>query len=105
MTPQEKSLYDDVTAYLLEPQILAFRGNQRRLLLIGFHRLMASSVKALAASLRKVAVRLQRMLDGQSPAAPVEFLDDLDDEDLDAEFSNSVLGGTGDSPVSERSSP
>jgi SNF2 family DNA or RNA helicase len=29
MTPQEKSLYDDVTAYLLEPQLLAFRGNQR----------------------------------------------------------------------------
>src|SRR5262249_31528886 len=82
MTPREKSLYDDVTAYLLEPRILAFRGNQRRLLLIGFHRLMASSVKALAASLRKVAGRLSRMLDGQEPA-PVEFLDDLDDEDLE----------------------
>jgi hypothetical protein len=41
-----------VTAYLLEPQILAVRGNQRRLLLIGFHRLMmVSSIKALAASL------------------------------------------------------
>jgi hypothetical protein len=84
MTAREKSLYDDVTAYLLEPQIYAFRGNQRRLLLIGFHRLMASSVKALAASLRKVATRLQRMLDGER-AASVEFLEDLDDEELDAE--------------------
>lgn len=85
MTAREKSLYDDVTAYLLEPQILAFRGNQRRLLLIGFHRLMASSVKALGASLLKVADRLQRMLEGQRAAAPIEFLDDLDDEDLDLE--------------------
>jgi hypothetical protein len=85
MTPRERSLYDDVTAYLLEPQILAFRGNQRRLLLIGFHRLMASSVKALASSLRNVASRLQRMLDGGVPAAPFEFLDDLDDEDFDLE--------------------
>jgi len=62
MTAREKSLYDGVTAYLLEAQILAFRGNQRRLLLIGFHRLMASSVKALAASLLKGADRLHRML-------------------------------------------
>ena len=85
MTGREKSLYDDVTAYLLEPQIFAFRGNQRRLLLIGFHRLMASSVKALASSLRKVASRLQRMLDGQTAAATIEFLDDLDDEDFDGE--------------------
>src|SRR5262249_2596450 len=34
MTPEEKQLYDDVTAYLLESGICAFRGNQRRLLLI-----------------------------------------------------------------------
>jgi hypothetical protein len=100
MTPREKSLYDDVTAYLLEPRILAFSGNQRRLLLIGFHRLMASSVKALATSLRKVAGRLQRMLTGQSPEVATAFLHDLDDEELDDES-----GGTGDSPVSERSSP
>jgi adenine-specific DNA-methyltransferase len=85
MTAREKSLYDDVTAYLLEPQIFAFRGNQRRLLLIGFHRLMASSVKALASSLRNVARRLERMLEGKTDAAPAEFLADLDDDDLDVE--------------------
>ena len=104
MTPREKSLYDDVTAYLLEPRILAFSGNQRRLLLIGFHRLMASSVRALAASLRKVAARLQRMLAGQpNPDVDTEFLHDLDDEDLDDEVAggpdDSPAGGTGDSPV------
>ncbi|HTX39343.1 MAG TPA: SNF2-related protein, partial [Bryobacteraceae bacterium] len=86
MTPKEKALYDDVTAYLLEPQILAFRGNQRRLLLIGFHRLMGSSVKALAASLRKVAERLRQMLGepGVMTAVATAVMNDLEDEDFDA---------------------
>src|ERR1700728_826688 len=82
MSPKEKSLYDDVTAYLLEPQLFAFRGNQRQLLLIGFHRLMASSVAALAESLRKVAQRLDRLLHGGVPDRDHTFLQDLDDEDL-----------------------
>ena len=55
MSPAEKSLYDDVTQYLLEPGILAFQGSQRQLLLLSFHRLMASSTRALAASLEGVA--------------------------------------------------
>lgn len=82
MAPKEKSLYDDVTAYLLERQLFAFRGNQRQLLLIGFHRLMASSVAALAESLRKVAQRLDRLLHGGTPDRDSSFLQDLDDEDL-----------------------
>ena len=85
MTPKEKLLYDKVTAYLLEPQLFAFRGNQRQLLLIGFHRLMGSSVAALTASLRKVAARLDRMLKGLVVSSPDMFLDDLDDEDLQSE--------------------
>ena len=43
MSPEERQVYDDVTRYLLEPNICAFSGNQRQLLLISFHRLMASS--------------------------------------------------------------
>ena len=62
MSEKERSLYDDVTDYLLEPELCAFRGNQRKLLLIGFHRLMASSIPALAASLKGVANRLRVML-------------------------------------------
>lgn len=87
MTPQEKSLYDDVTAYLLEPQLFAFRGNQRRLLLIGFHRLMGSSVPALTTSLRKVAERLKNMQSGgrSDPESASSFLEDLEDEDLQGE--------------------
>ena len=53
MSDAERSLYDDVTEYLLEPSLYAFSGRQRRLLLIQFHRRMASSIAALAASLAK----------------------------------------------------
>lgn len=87
MTPEEKSLYDDITTYLLQPQLFAFRGNQRQLLLISFHRLMASSVPALASSLRKVAERLKRLLrvgpSHQTDAATL--LDDLEEEAVESE--------------------
>ena len=94
MNAEEKALYDDVTAYLLEPGICAFRGNQRRLLLIGFHRRMASSTRALSASLGKVAERLRSMLtDAGSPndeRDALTFREDLEDADLD--FSDSDDG-------------
>ena len=61
MSDDERSLYDDVTEYLLQPSLYAFAGSQRRLLLIGFHRRMASSIPALAASLENVAARLRRL--------------------------------------------
>lgn len=63
MSPEERALYNDVTSYLLEPDLQAFRGNQRTLLLLGFHRLMASSQAAFSASLQKVADRLRRVID------------------------------------------
>ena len=85
MTAKEKLLYDQVTAYLLEPQLFAFRGSQRRLLLIGFHRLMGSSVAALTSSLRKVAARLDQMLKGLPPDHPNLLLEDLEDEELQFE--------------------
>jgi superfamily II DNA/RNA helicase len=66
MSSDERALYDDVTEYLLEPSLFAFSGRQRRLLLIGFHRRMASSIPALAASLKNVAERLRRLAAGQT---------------------------------------
>jgi Helicase conserved C-terminal domain/SNF2-related domain len=65
MSTAERSLYEDVTEYLLEPTLNAFAGKQRKLMLIQFHRRMASSIKALAASLDNVATRLRRMQMGQ----------------------------------------
>jgi superfamily II DNA/RNA helicase len=82
MTVEERALYDDVTAYLLEPELCAFPGSSRRLLLIGFHRRMASSSRALAASLGNVALRLERYLhvaknEGALAASGVTSVDDF----------------------------
>jgi superfamily II DNA or RNA helicase len=82
MSEAERSLYDDVTEYLLEPSLYAFAGRQRRLLLIGFHRRMASSIDALAASLENVAARLRRLQTGlASDDTASDVLRDLEDED------------------------
>jgi hypothetical protein len=85
MSVEERALYDDVTKYLLEPGILAFRGSQRQLLLIGFHRRMASSTRALAASLQRVADRLRRKMrggEGSDEEDASRMLDDLEQTDI-----------------------
>ena len=100
MTPEEHALYDDITRYLLDPKIVAFSGRQRRLLLIGFHRRMASSKRALSASLERVAARLRTMLGGRrsdlsEKDEDVEaFFGDLEDDD----FENLVDTGPADAP-------
>src|SRR5580698_2023339 len=87
MSDDERSLYDDVTEYLLQPSLYAFAGRQRRLLLIGFHRRMASSISALAASLENVADRLRRLQAGRPPGdIGLDVLRDLEDEDIGAEL-------------------
>jgi hypothetical protein len=89
MSDAERSLYNDVTEYLLEPSIYAFAGRQRRLLLIGFHRRMASSIEAFAASLENVASRLRRLKNGASSNDTVgEILGDLEDEEEIEESSD-----------------
>ncbi|MYE81587.1 MAG: DEAD/DEAH box helicase, partial [Gammaproteobacteria bacterium] len=84
MSADERALYDDVTEYLLSPTLYAFGGNARQLLLLGFHRRMASSIPALAESLDRVASRLRGMLgegDAEEEAAAAEFVRDLEEED------------------------
>src|SRR6266851_9199332 len=92
MSEDERSLYDDVTEYLLQPSLCAFAGRQRRLLLIGFHRRMASSIPALAASLENVAARLRRLQAGLgSDDTVINVLRDLEDEDEIEESEEPVL--------------
>jgi hypothetical protein len=81
MTDEERALYDDVTRYLLTPGLAAFRGQQRRLLVIGFHRRMASSHRALGASLSRVAERLRRLRGGDDADAALDFYADLEETD------------------------
>jgi hypothetical protein len=106
MTPEEKALYDDVTTYLLEPDLCAFAGNQRRLLIIGFHRRMASSLPALAASLENVVARLARLRDGL-PETPAEqlglaFARDLEENPDDDEPEEPSASATGAVPSRAR---
>ena len=86
MSSEEKALYDDVTDYLLSPRLCAFRGRSRQLLLLAFHRLMASSTAALAKSLERVAERLRRMQSGQFreglATSADALLADLEDDEL-----------------------
>ena len=84
MTPDERQLYDDVSAYLLEPNLCAFRGGQRRLLLLGFHKRMASSMRALAASLDVVAARLRGQDDSEKMRADLEDDDEIPEDSDDA---------------------
>ncbi len=81
MGPEERALYDDVTRYLLRPNVAAFSGPGRRLLLLGFHRRMASSHRALEASLGRVAQRLEGMLAGaREPDSWGEDAEELEDD-------------------------
>ena len=86
MSGDEKALYDDVTAWLMREDLFAFRGNQRHLLLIGFHRRMASSLAAFSVSLSRVAQRLRDRLERLGYAVSDdgtqllrEFASDLED--------------------------
>jgi adenine-specific DNA-methyltransferase len=85
MSPEEKSLYDDVTEYLLEPGLCAFQGSSRQLLLLSFHRLMASSTAALAQSLVNVAQRLRKLQLGEGEQAldetAAQFAGDLEEDE------------------------
>ena len=80
MSRAERELYDDVTRYLLEPGMIAFQGRHRQLLLLSFHRLMASSTRALAVSLERVAERLRRKLRGE-PGDDRDWSHELEEED------------------------
>jgi adenine-specific DNA-methyltransferase len=89
MSPEEKELYNDVTAWLMHPYLCSFNVKSRRLLLIGFHRRMASSLVALRSSLDKVARRLQVQLEGAGGGSwsdlAKEFAQDFEEELQDFE--------------------
>ena len=95
MSLEERALYDDVTKYLLEANLYAFRGSQRTLLLIGFHRRMASSIEALSASLTRVVERLRGLLElrGDSDLADgAAMLGDLEDDDDTIDAATTGVG-------------
>ncbi|MDA1014224.1 MAG: helicase-related protein [Planctomycetota bacterium] len=85
MSPEEQELYEQVTAWLMDPYSCAFSPKNRRLLLIGFHRRMASSLAALRASLERVAERLRKQLDSTDRYRE-DLFDDNEIDEFAAEF-------------------
>ncbi len=89
LSTAERSLYNDITTWLMTPELFSFKANTRRILIIGFHRRMASSFAALRASLSNVADRLRMQLSGETGSAwkqtietfsaDLEEVDELDD--------------------------
>jgi superfamily II DNA or RNA helicase len=73
-TDQEQELYDEITTYLQRDVLYALPASQRQLITMVLRKLMASSTFAIARTLRRLADRLENLLDR---------LDLLDDEDLE----------------------
>lgn len=90
MPPEERTLYDDVTSYLLEPNLHAFPVKQRKLLLLNVHRQMASSRDAFAGCLDRIAQRLRgvRITEPDDP----DLAEDDDDEGGSPALENTFAG-------------
>ena len=96
MSPAERELYEDVTRYLLTPGLAAFSGRHRALLLLGFHRRMASSHRALAASLERLRERLRRHLAGGDLEPMRDFALDLEELDEPGPLGEGAEGEAGE---------
>jgi len=89
----EQKLYDEVSEYLRRGELMALPKSQRQLITLVLRKLLASSTFAISGTLRHLAVRLQKELDGDQDtgeasdsAADFEALDELVDEwDADGE--------------------
>ena len=95
LSAEERQLYNDVTEWLMRPELLSYTTGTRRLLVVGFHRRMASSFAALRTSLQNVANRLRTELesggeDGWQGAIEI-FAADLEElpEELDSYLEDS----------------
>ena len=101
MSVAERALYDDVSQYLLEPGIVAFQGNQRQLLLLGFppadgpRRLGASLAASLDAARRRPAEAGDQQGD-RTPQADDDdvrsIIDDLEAYDLEVSDDSPPIG-------------
>ena len=104
MSADEQALYSDVTAWLMREHLYAFRGKQRHLLLISFHRRMASSLAALAESLQRVAQRLRDRLTRRGHTVSddgAQFLREMA-ADLEDDEALGASDGDGDPEVTPR---
>lgn len=77
----EKALYEQVSRWLGQEQMGAYRSGQRKLMALQLRRRMASSVDALAVSLSNLLARMAKILDDDS--IPLFTPEELELEEVD----------------------
>ncbi len=89
-TDDEHKLYEAVSVYLMREDSFALPKRHRHLIELVVWKLLASSSPAVARTLERMRLRLERLRDGLPISA--EWTDDVfDDEDLDEEYIENLL--------------
>ena len=90
---EEQNLYDDISAWLQRPELLALPSGQHQLMTLVLRKLLASSTFAIAGAFDTIIARLEGLKAGIENQAESEELAEFDDE-LE-EWSDEVI------PISE----
>ncbi len=89
-TDDEHKLYEAVSVYLMREDSFALPKRHRHLIELVVWKLLASSSPAVARTLERMRLRLERLRDGLPVSA--EWTEDVfDDEDLDEEYVDNLL--------------
>ena len=85
-TPDEQTLYDNITEYLQTDRLYALPSGQRALITMVLRKLLASSSKAICGTLESLIKRLEGMVNGLDPEL------DMDDFDSFSEYEDDEEG-------------
>lgn len=88
-TDNEQSLYERITAFLQREDSYALPNNQRHLVALVLHKLLASSTYAVSVTLLAIRDRLQRLLESSAVDSDGESLVEqlIDDEDMASDYA------------------
>jgi len=102
-TTDEQRLYEGVSSYLRRGHSLALPKGQRTLLTLIVRKLLASSSRAVAATLERIKRRAETMLEGL-PAEPDMAAGVIADEDMEEDLLEEVVDSTV-SPARDTAAP
>jgi hypothetical protein len=92
-TDDEQKLYEAVSEYLMREESIAVPKRQRHLTALILRKLLASSSHAVASTLEKMKVRLERLQNDES--VDDELAEELiDDEEIEGDLLDEILGDT-----------
>ena len=91
-TPDEQTLYDNITDYLQTDKLYALPSGQRALITMVLRKLLASSSRAICGTLESLIKRLEGMVNGLNPELDMDDFDSFSEyEDDDEGADDSVL--------------